>query len=163
MHKGEHKDQYFSDLYKTYYEKVLRICGGYVSGDMEMAKDLTQETFVKIWQNLSGFKGNAKVSTWIFRIAINTCLLHQRKAKKIKNSHFDFTSEDDLDQQLMETRMKKMLDSINQLSPQNKSIILLELEAVPQKEIAAIMGMSHSAVRVRISRIKQTLAKKVKQ
>lgn len=163
MSKTKPSNPYFTELYNEYYEKVLRICRGYVNGDIEIGKDLTQETFVRVWQNLQGFKGNSQESTWIYRIAINTCLLHNRNSKRTSINQFRFLTDDGRDEELIESRMKKMFASINRLSPQNRSIILLELESLPQKEIAEIMGMSHSAIRVRISRIKQTLSKYVKE
>lgn len=163
MNKTNYTNANFADLYDEYYQQVLRICRGYVKGDIESAKDLTQDVFSRVWENLDTFNENSKISTWIYRIAVNTCLLHKRNSKQDLRSYQVYSKEEDGNHQLFELRMKKMFEAINQLSDQNKSIILLELESLPQKEIAKIMGMSHSAIRVRILRIKETLSKLVKQ
>lgn len=161
MNDSKQKEELFNKLYNENYEKVVRICSGYVKGNIVIAKDLAQEVFVKVWENLNKFQGKSKISTWIFRIAVNTCLLYKRKSNKTLDYEFPIDSKED--KQLAETKMKILFDCINKLSPQNKSIILLELESIPQKEIAEIMGMSHSAVRVRLLRIKETLSKLVKE
>ncbi len=137
----------------------MRICLGYVNGNNELAKDLTQEVFIKIWRHLDNFEARSKISTWIFRIAINTCLLYLRNSKNIKTPKpYSGSVEDKI---VLEARIQKMYECINKLDSKNKSIILLELESIPQKEIASIMGMTHEAIRVRILRIKKTLSKLV--
>lgn len=163
MNKSGEREEYFRLLYNDYYPTVLRICRGYVNGNIEAAKDLTQDVFSRVWENLDSFNDHSKISTWIYRIAVNTSLLQIRKSKtEVKAYDLKINSDNDYNE-LYEFRMKKLMNAINTLSPQNKSIILLELESLPQKEIADIIGISHSAVRVRISRIKETLSKIVKR
>ncbi len=163
MIKSNYTKANFTELYEKYYQQVLRICLGYVKGDIESAKDLTQDVFSRVWENLDTFNANSKISTWIYRIAVNTCLLYKRKSKPDLRSYQVYPSDEGGDYELYELRMKKMFEAIDKLPDHNKSIILLELESLPQKEIAEIMGMSHSAVRVRILRIKDTLSKLVKK
>ena len=146
MNKSNYTKESFTELYEKYYEQVLRICRAYVNGDVESAKDLTQDVFSRVWENLESFNENSKISTWIYRIAVNTCLLYKRKSKPDVRSYKVFTKDEGRGHELYELRMKKMFEAINKLPDRNKSIILLELESVPQKEIAEIMGMTHSAV-----------------
>ncbi len=159
----DNKEEIFNHLYETYFDNVLRMCNGYVNGDFETASDLAQDAFVKVWQNMDKFEGKAKISTWIYRIAINTCLLYKRNSKIESKAIAKQVLYDSQDEDLQEFKLNKMFAAINTLSLQNKSIILLELESLPQKEIAEIMGMSHSAIRVRILRIKEKLSKLVKK
>src|ERR1700750_659190 len=63
----------FEELYKAYTGKVYRICMGYVN-DHDWARDIAQDTFITIWQQLPKFRGEAAIGTWIFRIAANNCL-----------------------------------------------------------------------------------------
>src|ERR1700759_418110 len=63
----------FEEIYKAYWNKVFRICMGYVN-DHDWAKDIAQDTFIAIWQQLPRFRGDAAIGTWIFRIAVNNCL-----------------------------------------------------------------------------------------
>ena len=74
-------DLQFKDIYNNYSQKVLRLCLGY-TGDSAQADDLCQEVFIKVWENLSKFRGDSQISTWIYRITVNTCLLHLRNEKK---------------------------------------------------------------------------------
>ncbi len=156
----------FQNIYQENYPKVLRLCKGYVNGSEMAAKDLAQDVFIKVWQNLDGFRKDSRISTWIYRITVNTCLLSLRK-KKLQpldiNTHLFYLQEDSNYSEEHEKRFQQLYNCINELSTENKSIILLELEGLPQKEIADIMGLSHEAIRTRLHRIKNQLTKCVKK
>lgn len=139
---------------------------GYTNGDKAQAQDLAQEIFIKVWQNLEGFRNESSISTWIYRITVNTCLLSLRKTKTIAISNrlnYIESINDASNHEDKEIKLNQLYRCINKLNKENKSIILLELEDLNQKEIAEIMGLSHEAVRVRIHRIKNELIKCVKQ
>src|ERR1700749_4931141 len=70
------------EIYSKYSPQIFRVCMGYIN-DREQARDLTQETFISVWKNLSSFKGQSKISTWIFRIATNNCLRALERSKKL--------------------------------------------------------------------------------
>lgn len=154
-------EEEFKRLYEGNYSKIMRLCLGYVWGDKDMAKDLTQEVFIKVWNNLNSFRGDSDITTWIYRIAVNTCLMNLRKMKKHSTNEVisrDTTAntvyEKDREQQFQE-----MYRCIETLGTTNKAIILMELEGMPQKEIAQVMGLKHEAIRTRIHRIKEVLTK----
>ncbi|MCK8481822.1 RNA polymerase sigma factor [Psychroserpens algicola] len=159
----EHK---FETVYNANYSKVIRLCLGYTNGDSILAKDLTQDVFIKVWEHFELFRNQSSISTWIYRITVNTCLLELRKKKKTvrlssqrnepEQSNDDFLKDN-------ETKLKQLYTCISHLNSENRSIILLELEGLPQKEIAEIMGLSHETIRVRIHRIKNELTKCVKK
>ncbi|MFS4492798.1 RNA polymerase sigma factor [Maribacter sp. 2308TA10-17] len=151
----------FEKIYQTNYQRVIRVCMGYVNGDEASAKDLTQEVFIKVWENLESFRKEASIATWIYRITVNTCLLQLRKKKYLKGEEvFEKLVESPEDSQpTKENQLKRMYQCINKLPKDSRGIILLDLEGLPQKEIAEIMGLSHEAVRVRIHRIKTSLTK----
>ncbi len=155
------KEKDFQKIYKDHYAKVMRLCLGYMNGNEDLAKDLTQEVFLKAWQHLPNFRGNSTIETWIYRITVNTCLQELRKKKPVTLQP-ELISEETSITKEAEIRFTAMYRCINTLSTENKSIILLELEEVPQQEIAAIIGIGHQAVRTRIHRIKQQLSKCVK-
>ena len=101
-------------------------------------------------------------STWIYRITVNTCLQELRKKEHL-SLDFDIEAEKTKETTTQkENSLTRMYACINQLSLQNQSIILLELDEVPQAEIAEIIGVSHQVVRTRIHRIKTQLSKCVK-
>ena len=152
----------FKEVYENNYAKVMRLCLGYASGDVHLANDLTQEVFIKVWSNLASFRKESNITTWIYRIAVNTCLMNLRR-KKSKGLSAALTSEDIQSEeetfQLNEKQYQEMYRCINTLSAINKAIILMELEGLAQKEIAEVTGLKHEAVRTRIHRIKSQLSK----
>lgn len=144
-----------------HFDKVFRLCKGYFNGNIEIASDASQEVFIKIWENLSNFRNESSISTWIYRIASNTCLMYLRKQSTKKeiqvNTFPDVILETDTND--AEEKLKTMYSCINQLDPTNKLVIVMVLEDLPYAEIAAIIGISEENVRVRIHRIKSKLTK----
>ena len=148
----------FEEIYKTYWSKVFRICMGYVN-DHDWAKDIAQETFVTIWQQLPKFRNEAAIGTWIFRIASNNCLRQIERHNRMPRSEMPEQIEEKptLD---IEPAVKFLYQCIAELPETDRLIISLELEDVKQAEIAKIVGLSESNTRVKIYRIKERLAKK---
>jgi RNA polymerase sigma-70 factor (ECF subfamily) len=156
----------FKEVYQSNYSKVYRLCLGYATGDEMMAKDLSQEVFIKVWENLTSFRNDSAISTWIYRITVNTCLFYLRNKKKMPLSSLLNTIEDTSDEnqyKIKEQNINSLYLCIDKLTKDNKCLILLELEGIPQKEIAEIMGLSHETIRVRIHRIKNQLTKCVQK
>ena len=151
----------FNDIYDSYSQKIYRLCLGYSAGDENLAKDWHQETFIKVWNNKHNFKGKSSISTWIYRIAVNTCLSDLRKPKQtisVEKVSVSDTINEDNDTSPTDD-ITKMHQCIDKLNHQNKTLILLELEDIPQAEIAETTGLKHGALRTRLSRIRQTLLK----
>src|SRR5690606_18783241 len=73
----DNQRQLFQRLFEENSKRVYHLCYGY-TGDSDSANDLMQETFIKVWQNLDQFRNQSQFSTWIYRIAINTCLSYLR-------------------------------------------------------------------------------------
>ncbi|WP_424004125.1 RNA polymerase sigma factor [Maribacter sp. IgM3_T14_3] len=157
-----YKENTYKKIYQQNYPKVIRLCLGYTVGNDALAKDLAQETFIKVWQNLDGFRNESGLSTWIYRICVNTCLAEiRRERKKDKNLEIDnlqVSASNDYSAE-KEDMLVQLYKCIDKLSSINKAIILLELEGLPQLEISDIMGIKHEAIRTRIHRIKQQLTK----
>lgn len=154
-------EQLFEEVYQANYPKVIRICMGYVSGDEGVAKDLAQEVFIKVWEHLPAFRKESALSTWIYRITVNTCLLQLRvKKKTVALQKLDLPAEEaEEGMPSRENRLQQLYACIASLPEESKGIILLELEGLPQKEIATITGLTHDTVRVRLHRIKNSLTK----
>lgn len=147
-------------LYKEYWGKVFRLCMGYVN-DYNLAQDMAQETFVKVWQYLPAFRGESNVGTWIFRIATNNCLRQLEQQKRMPPTDFplDLPEEEKADS---ESQIQLLYKCISELPEIDRIIISLELEEVRQADIAQIVGLSESNIRVRIHRIKVLLTQKMK-
>jgi RNA polymerase sigma-70 factor (ECF subfamily) len=143
--------------------KIFRLCLGYIN-DEEHARDLTQETFIAVWQNLNTFRNQADIGTWIYKIATNICLRRIEVEKRLKTTSIPITcnpvAETD---NATEERHKYLRECIAELSEVDRLIIGLFLEGIQQERIAEIMGMSHSNVRVKVHRIKEVLTQKMKK
>ena len=148
----------FEEIYKTYWSKVFRICMGYVN-DHDWAKDIAQETFVTIWQQLPKFRNESAIGTWIFRIASNNCLRQIERQNRMPRSEMPEQIAEIITHDI-EPAVQFLYKCISELSETDRLIISLELEDVKQVEIAKIVGLSETNTRVKIYRIKERLAKK---
>ena len=151
----------FEEIHKAYWSKVYRQCIGYMN-DPDAANDIAQEIFIKIWQQLPKFRNESTISTWIFRIAVNTCLRQIEIDKRMPKSELpaEIMQEDIIN---TEPEVQFLYQCISELPELDRIIISLELEELKQKEIAKIVGISESNVRVRIHRIKEKLTLKFQQ
>lgn len=152
------KEALFKEIFQANSKKIYHLCYGY-TGDDESANDLVQETFIKVWQNLDKFRNQALISTWIYRIAVNTCLSYLRVEKR--------HPKDELTDQIIETmgedisekneQVSTLYKCIAQLEENERFIITMVLDELPYAEIAEISGISEGNLRVKIHRIKQKL------
>lgn len=152
----------FEDIYKDFWQKVFRICMGYVN-DQHAAKDLAQESFIKVWTQLPKFRNESSIGTWIYRITANTCLRQVQKEKKMPKSELPYEIKEEAIETSIERNLQFLHQCISRLPEIERIIISLELEDVNQKEIAKIVGISESNVRVKIHRIKEKLTQKFKE
>src|SRR5690606_15840015 len=151
----------FDELYKTYRDKVYRLCMGYVN-DADEAEDLVQETFLMVWKGLPGFKQKSSPGTWIFRIATNNCLRYFSKKKKMPESEILNREINENEKEENERKVELLYKFISEFEETDRLLISLELEGVKQTDIAGIIGISEGNVRVRLFRIRQLLNKKFK-
>lgn len=150
----------FEEIYELYWQRIFRLCMGYVN-DTELAQDLAQETFIIVWQQLPKFRNESSIGTWIFRIASNNCLRQIEKEKKFAKTDLHINLEEKK-QESMEPQIQMLYQFISELPETDRIIISLELEEIRQAEIAHIVGLSESNIRVKIHRIKEKLTQKFK-
>lgn len=148
----------FEEIYKLYWQKIFRLCMGYVN-DYDLAQDIAQETFVIVWQQLPKFRSESNIGTWIFRIASNNCLRQIEKEKRIIKTELPINLKEE-SQESIEPQIQLLYKFISELPETDRIIISLELEEIKQAEIANIIGISEANVRVKIHRIKEKLTKK---
>ena len=158
----------FEDIFTSYekplYNFVLRMVR-----DTQTAQDLTQDIFIKIYQNLTGFRGNASFSTWIYKIATNAYLDYVRSSGYKKNSLSEYIDEDEkwdhrdyekflsIDEQTIKSEMntciKRFLDD---LPEDYRSVIVLhDLQDLKNREIADILNCSLETVKIRLHRARK--------
>ncbi|WP_240686584.1 RNA polymerase sigma factor [Algoriphagus formosus] len=152
----------FEELYQTHYRMVMQLCLGFVKGDQDLSKDLTQEVFIQVWNGLDRFRQDSSSKTWIYRITVNTCLNYLKKQKSQENRMAEILRGQETSDEikLMETDPgKRLFEAMGKLPEIDRLITGLLLEEVPQDEIAAILGISDGNLRVKIHRIKRKLKK----
>ena len=151
------KQKEFTKLYTSYSPAILKLCLGY-TGHQALAEDLLQETFIGVWNNMHTFRGNAKWSTWIYRVAVNTCLSHFRKRKlrtvDIDHPTYNVLADEECNK---EQEVQLLYKCISQLAQADRLIISMVLEDTPYEEIASITGITENNLRVKIHRIKKQL------
>jgi len=150
----------FEEIHKTYWQRVFRLCMGYVN-DRDWAKDIAQETFITVWQQLPKFKNESSIGTWIFRIASNHCLRQLEKDKRMMKTALPAQIEEKPPPDI-EDKVQFLYKCISELPETDRIIISLELEDIDQAEISNIVGLSESNIRVKIHRIKEKLTEKFK-
>ncbi|KFF25819.1 RNA polymerase sigma factor [Chryseobacterium vrystaatense] len=152
----------FENLYQQYSPKIFRLCHGYFN-DVDMAKDITQETFITVFENLGSLKNTSNIPGWIFRIATNKCLRQIENEKRNQTvTDYNFTKIEASETLHEDEKLVRLRNCIKELSEIDRLIIGLYLEDVAQEKIGEIIGINHSNVRVRIHRIKDVLSKKMK-
>jgi len=164
------KEQQFKKVVEQNHDRIQRICH-YYAPTAEDQKDMYQEVLVNIWKSLDTFRGDAAMSTWIYRIAVNTSLnFTGKELRRLKlNIDKDPVSLNNLledegasDSNLKEYQFGELETALNQLSVIDKLLISLTLEELSMREIADIVGITEPNVRVKIHRIKQLLRDQLK-
>lgn len=155
------KEIEFVSLVQEHQNLMHKICRLYTNSDAEH-KDLFQEITIQLWKAYPKFRGDAKFSTWMYRVGINTAISLYRKSKsRIQSFSFDDVSykipqtetyDDTQDQQL-----KSIYAALNHLNDIDKAVILLYLEDKSYKEISDTIGISEVNARVKMNRIKKKL------
>ena len=148
----------FAQIVKENRSTIYTVCYMF-SKDPDEVGDLFQETLINLWRGFASFKGKSEVSTWIWRVSLNTCISSERK-KKLRRTKplsmelnvFDSRDEDNRQIQMLHSR-------IHRLQPFDRAIVLLWLENLSYEEIASIVGISVKNVSVRLFRIKEELKK----
>lgn len=148
----------FAQIVKENRSTIYTVCYMF-SKDPDEVGDLFQETLINLWRGFASFMGKSEVSTWIWRVSLNTCISSERK-KKLRRTEplsmelnvFDSRDEDNRQIQMLHSR-------IHRLQPFDRAIVLLWLENLSYEEIASIVGISVKNVSVRLFRIKEELKK----
>lgn len=151
-------EQQFARLVREHKRTIYTVCYMF-SGDEEEVRDLFQEILVKLWIGFPKFNAESSLRTWIYTVSLNTCISIERKKNRPKTVSMDLET-NLFGESGEDMRQISMLhDRITQLRPFDRAIVLLWLENIPYDEIGKIVGISPSAVGVRLFRIKEQLKK----
>ncbi|MTI21219.1 sigma-70 family RNA polymerase sigma factor [Fulvivirga sp. RKSG066] len=153
------KTERFTELIKANEGIIFKITSVYSTTDIDQ-KDLYQEIVTQLWTAFDRFRNESKISTWIYRVALNTAITNIRKVKKqgfkvpIDQAVLNYAEVTD---PLLEERIRMLYKNIESLDELDKGIVLLYLEKRSHDEIAQIIGLSVSNIGTRLSRIRNKL------
>ena len=157
----EEQEKSFITLVKEHQGLIHKVCILYET-DKEARNDLFQEIVLQLWKSFPTFRGEAKITTWMYRIALNTAISGLRKmGRKIKTvelEEYHFNISDD-PQDHHEDDLQKLQWAIRQLSEIERAMIMMALDEVPYEEIAETIGITQNNVRVRMNRIREKIRK----
>ena len=153
------KEKEFSQLIKDNQGLIIKVSRLYTNS-IEDEQDLFQEIVLQLWRSYDTFKGQSKISTWMYRVALNTAITLFRKKTKspqtdeLQDFHYkDFVEDDEEKQQQISTLYKviKMLPNVE------RAIVTMYLDDLPYKDIAENLGITEVNARVKMNRLKKTL------
>jgi RNA polymerase sigma-70 factor (ECF subfamily) len=145
----------FAQIVKENKSTIYTVCYMF-SNDSDEVNDLFQEVLINLWKGINSFKGQSDIKTWIYRIALNTCIsLNRKKKMDTVPLTMDINFFDEKDES--NKQVKLLHDRINRLQPFDKAIVLLWLENISYEEIGAIVGISAKNVATRLFRFKEQL------
>jgi RNA polymerase sigma-70 factor, ECF subfamily len=166
----------FAKLVDQYSVLIYRLALKMVDQE-EDAEDILQETFLKAYRNISSFRGESNISTWLYRIAMNEALMSLRR-RKGKNNTVEIDADDQKEdseslqivdwgnmpeKELLSVETRKFLDqAVSTLSPALRSVFLLrDVEGLSVKDTADVLELTEMAVKTRLSRARLILRQKL--
>lgn len=150
----------FVELLEKHQNIVHKVCRLYTN-NQDAHNDLFQEITIQLWKAYPKFRGEAKFSTWMYRVGLNTAITLYRKSKRtIKTEEFERVSYriksveyDDTEEQ----QLKLLYQAVHQLNDIEKALVLLYLEDKNYREISETLGISEVNARVKMNRVKKKL------
>lgn len=153
----------FIDLIENNKGIIHKVALTYSSNNADK-DDLYQEICLQLWRSFGNYRGDSKLSTWLYRVALNTAISSLRKRKRYIDTveldperHFQVKDSDKLE------ATSKLMKAIYRLDNIDRAIILLWLEEKKYEEISEITGLSKSAVSVRLVRVRKKLEENLKK
>jgi RNA polymerase sigma-70 factor (ECF subfamily) len=155
----------FEQIFRVYRNPVFRLAYRF-TGNRDDAEDLTQEIFLKVFENIGSFRYESSFATWLYRIAVNTCMNFQRDKKPAESLGVT----DDLGSSVSpeaicergELQRKIEAEIASLPNPLKIAFLLVVVEGMTYREASEILGLSVDALRMRVSRARQILREKLK-
>lgn len=162
MNKNREKE--FVNLLEENQNIIHKICRLYTN-DIDAHNDLFQEVTVQLWRAFPKFRGDAKFSTWMYRVALNTAItLYRKKKRRVDTTRFEqieFKAVDKVndDDDAKSEQISLLYGAVKQLNDIEKALVFLYLEDKNYKEISTTLGISEVNARVKMNRVKTKLTK----
>ena len=155
----KNQEQQFAQLVREHKNTIYTVCYMF-SHDEDEVNDLFQETLINMWKGIDSFREESKISTWIYRVALNTCLLQERKKKReVPKVPLSMNVNFFEDEDAKIAQVRQLHQRIGKLGLVDRAIVMLWLEGSSYDEIGAVMGISAQNVGVKLYRIKEQLKK----
>ena len=139
---------------------IYKVCYIYAN-DQDDLNDLFQETVLNLWKSFPRYRGDSTLNTWVYRIAMNTCITFLRRSSSRPQTvpiTAQVASSLETDEETA-SRLRDLYRLINQLGKLERALILLWLEERSYQEMADILGLSKANVAVKLTRIREKLKK----
>lgn len=154
MQRTTENDSLFMEMIRQNEGVIYKVASFYADIDHPIG-DLYQEVVLNLWKAFPSFRGESKYSTWIYRIALNTCVSFYRRSKR-NVAYVDITV--DIPEEVSNNEeIQELYKLINRLGKIERALVLLYLDDKPYKEIAEITGLTVTNVATKLSRIKDKL------
>jgi len=157
---NEGKTELFGLLYDRYADKVFRKCISFVQ-DRDVAQDMVQDVLLKVFTQLSKFKGHSRFSTWLYAITYNYCVEYYRRSQRYPTADIDdgpdiAEPDDQAEKDLLSLRAEKLRKAMDLISPEDKAILLMKYQDDTSiKDLTEQLDASESAVKMRLARARE--------
>ena len=149
-------EQKFANMVKENKSTIYTVCYMFAR-DKDEAADLFQDVLINLWKGIGKFRNDSEISTWVYRVSLNTCISADRKKRKMPTTRLDMNidlfDDDDTDSRQIQVLRQR----IQRLQPLDRAIVLLWLESLSYQEIADIVGLTPKNISVRLTRIRLQL------
>lgn len=146
----------FTQLVQEQKSTIYTVCYMFAR-DKDEAADLFQDVLINLWKGIGKFRNDSEISTWVYRVSLNTCISADRKKRKMPTTRLDMNidlfDDDDTDSRQIQVLRQR----IQRLQPLDRAIVLLWLESLSYQEIADIVGLTPKNINVRLTRIRLQL------
>lgn len=151
--KTQTKEEQFCDVVHAHRNIIYKVC--YIYAPKGMIEDYYQEVVINLWQSFDQFEGRSKHSTWIYRVALYTCISFiRRKDPALISLSFDISADED---PALREQLEELHSIISRLGYIDRALIVLWLEGYAYEEIAEITGLSKTNVSVKLMRAKNKI------
>ena len=146
----------FTQLVHEQKSTIYTVCYMFAR-DKDEAADLFQDVLINLWKGIGKFRNDSEISTWVYRVSLNTCISADRKKRKMPTTRLDMNidlfDDDDTDSRQIQVLRQR----IQRLQPLDRAIVLLWLESLSYQELADIIGLTPKNISVRLTRIRLQL------
>jgi RNA polymerase sigma-70 factor, ECF subfamily len=161
---SQHGDHAAFETLIRRYQKMIHALTFRMTGSLADSEDLAQETFIQAYQQLANFRGEARFSSWLYRISVNQCLNWQKRSQRREKLHQSWTDEQNSSPPEPDARSQRVQEALLKLHPkQRAAIVLTTFDNLNHAEAAKVLGCSETTVSWRIfaarAKLKRILSK----